>query len=170
MIPPIRDFIVDYSDLKKFLTENSQITLMTSVENHFRKVFLLSCASYYENDIQEIIKSFLAKHSYDEKVVCFATNKGISRQYHTYFKWDDSNVNSFLGLFGSEFKTKISAELKTNEEMNNCMKAFLTIGNERNKMVHENFLLYQLEKTFEEIQKLNEDALKFVEYLRNVFK
>lgn len=54
--------------------------------------------------------------------------------------------------------------------MNKSMKAFLMIGNERNKMVHENFLSYNLEKTFEEIRILNEDASKFVEYLRNIFK
>lgn len=130
---------------------------------------LLSCASYYETQIQEIIKSFVQRNSTDDKVSNFVLKKAISRQYHTYFTWDGNNVNSFLGLFGEEFKKEVSAIISQDEVLKEQMKAFLQLGNERNKMVHENFLVYNLEKTFDEIIQMNEKAGKFVEFLRKEF-
>lgn len=130
---------------------------------------LLSCASYYETQIQEIIKSFVQRNSTDDKVSNFVLKKAISRQYHTYFTWDGNNVNSFLGLFGEEFKKVVSAIISQDEVLKEQIKAFLQLGNERNKMVHENFLVYNLEKTFDEIIQMNEKAGKFVEFLRKEF-
>lgn len=51
----------------------------------------------------------------------------------------------------------------------NMLRLFLIIGSERNKMVHGNFLEYKLEKTFEEIIQLHNDAKQFIEYLKKVF-
>ena len=79
--------------------------------------------------------------------------------------YENTNINNFLGLFGSDFKVNISKEIADNERLKICMRAFLAIGNERNKMVHENFLDYQLEKTFDELISLHRDAITFIEYL-----
>ena len=57
----------------------------------------------------------------------------------------------------------------SNEELKIQMKAFLEIGNERNKMVHENFLTYSLEKTFEEIVDLYHKGKPFVLFLKRSF-
>lgn len=169
MYTPIKSFIEDYQELKGYLLENGQISLENNVENHLKKVMLLSCASYYENEIQEIIKQFVNKYSSDEKISNFVVKKAISRQYHTYFQWEGNNINSFLGLFGETFKREVSTVISQDEKLKSQMKAFLELGNERNKMVHENFLVYNLEKTFDEIIRLNEDAEKFVEFIRTVF-
>ena len=169
MYTPINGFVEDYHELKGYLLENGQISLENNVENHLKKVMLLSCASYYETQIQEIIKSFVQRNSTDDKVSNFVLNKAISRQYHTYFTWDGNNVNSFLGLFGEEFKKEVSAIISQDEVLKEQMKAFLQLGNERNKMVHENFLVYNLEKTFDEIIQMNEKSGKFVEFLRKEF-
>lgn len=170
MYTPINGFIEDYRELKGYLLGNGQISLENNVENHLKKVMLLSCASYYENEIQEIIKSFVKRNSTNEMVSNFVANKAVSRQYHTYFQWTGGNVNSFLGLFGENFKKEISDTISGNEELKSQMRAFLELGNERNKMVHENFLVYNLEKTFDEIIQLNEKAEKFVEFIRLEFE
>lgn len=170
MYAPIIEFIDNYYELKNNLIGNGQISLENNIENHLKKVMLLSCASYYENEIQRIIKEFIDRNSKDEKVKNFAYNKAIARQYHTYFNWDGKNINSFLGLFGEEFKKEISNRITQDEELNMQMRAFLEIGNERNKMVHENFMVYQLDKTFDEIINLNEAAEKFINFLNEQFK
>lgn len=170
MYTPINGFVEDYHELKGYLLGNGQISLENNIENHLRKVMLLSCASYYENQIQEIIKNFVQRYSTDEKVSNFVLKKAISRQYHTYFVWDGNNVNSFLGLFGENFKKEVSTIISQDEVLKEQMKAFLQLGNERNKMVHENFLVYNLEKTFDEIIQLNEKAEKFVDFLRKEFE
>lgn len=170
MYTPINGFVEDYHELKGYLLSNGQISLENNIENHLRKVMLLSCASYYENQIQEMIKDFVKRYSTDEKVSNFVLKKAISRQYHTYFDWDGNNVNSFLGLFGETFKKEVSATISQDEALKEQMKAFLQLGSERNKMVHENFLVYNLEKTFDEIIQLNDKAEKFVDFLRKEFE
>lgn len=99
----------------------------------------------------------------------FLKNKAIERQYHTYFDWEGNNVNKFLGLFGQDFKEQISNKIKNDSNREKQAKAFLTIGLERNKMVHENFMDYNLEKTFDEIVELHKQSSLFIDYLESVF-
>lgn len=169
MISPIQSFINDYQELYTFLTSQGKISESIEVNDHYRKILLLSCASYYESQITNIIQEFIKKNSTDERVFDFLNNKAIQRQYHTLFNWKETNINSFLGLFGSDFKQRISNEIKASEDLQKQVKAFLEIGNERNKMVHGNFLEYQLEKTIEEISSLHNEATKLIEYIRSIF-
>lgn len=166
MTDPIQNFIKDYTELKEFLFVQGQISMANEVDDHFRKVLLLSSASFFETEIQNIIVDFVSNHSNDSKVVQFLKNKAIMRQYHTYFNWKDKNANSFFGLFGDEFKCKITQEMNGNDDLKDKMKAFMELGNERNKMVHENFLSYNLQKTFDEIVSMYEKSKEFVEYIK----
>ncbi len=170
MSQPIKNLVDEAEDLKKFLIDNAQLSLSISVDEHFRKVLLLSCASLYEKELCEMLKAFIVKETKNCMIHSFVTNKAIERQYHTYFQWKDlKNINSFLGLFGEEFKSKISNEISSNSDLKMQMKAFLEIGSERNKLVHENFLIYKLNKTFQEILILHSNAEKFLTYLKSLF-
>lgn len=167
---PIQTLIDDYRDLNQFLMANGKVSESLTVAEHYRKILLLSCASYYETRIVEVIKKFVEVKASDDRISAFVSNKAISRQYHTYFNWDQtSNINSFLGLFGVDFKDKIAAEIKADKDLQEQIKAFLTIGSERNKMVHNNFLECKLDKTFDEIVALQEKANLFIEYLEKIF-
>jgi hypothetical protein len=42
----------------------------------------------------------------------FVRNKAISRQYHTWFRWEDNNANYFFGLFGTDFRIEMSKRVK----------------------------------------------------------
>ena len=167
---PIQTLIDDYRDLNNFLMANGQVSESLTVAEHYRKILLLSCASYYETRIVEVIKKFVEARASDERISAFVSNKAISRQYHTYFNWDQTNnINSFLGLFGADFKDKITSEIKEDKDLQEQIKAFLTIGSERNKMVHNKFLECKLDKTFDEIVALQEKANLFIEYLEKIF-
>ena len=167
---PIQMLIDDYRDLNQFLMANGKVSESLTVAEHYRKILLLSCASYYETRIVEVIKKFVEVKASDDRISAFVSNKAISRQYHTYFNWDQtSNINSFLGLFGVDFKDKITAEIKADKDLQEQIKAFLTIGSERNKMVHNNFLEFTLDKTFDEIVSLHEKANLFIKYLEKTF-
>ena len=165
----IQTLIENYQDLEAFLKSKGMISESVDVSNHYRKILLLSCASYYETKITNIIQQFVTKNTNDDRIVSFLNNKALNRQYHTLFQWDGKNINTFLGLFGSEFKESVKKKIDANEELKKCIRAFLIIGNERNKMVHENFLDYQLEKTFDEIVALHNDAMKFINFLTLTF-
>lgn len=168
MTSPIQSLVDNYYELNNFLSSQGMISELNEVNNHYRKILLLSCASYHENQIINIIQDFIKRNSDDDRVYYFLNNKAIQRQYHTLFDWESSNINKFLGLFGLEFKQKTLMEIN-DESLQIYIKAFLTIGNERNKMVHENFLEYKLEKTFNEIVILHNDAMKLIEYLQSKF-
>ena len=171
MSTPIQKLIEDYKDLQNILVGNGEISSSIIVNEHYRKIFLLSCASFYETEILEIIRRFVIKNSKDNRVFEFLNKKAIQRQYHTYFNWDQTNnINQFLSCFGEKFKNKISDEIKKDENLARYVKSFLIIGSERNKMVHGNFLEYKLEKTFEEIISLYNDANQFIEYLKKIFE
>lgn len=169
MFPLINNLIDEYNQTYNFLILNNEISLASDVSNHFRKILLLSCASYYEMKISKMIQKFIEDFSDDERVTIFVTNKAINRQYHTYFDWESKNINTFLGLFGENFKKIVLEEIKNNNVLEQQAHAFISLGKERNLMVHNNFLEYKLNKSFEEIVTLNEQALQLLVYLDSKF-
>lgn len=174
MLPLFDNFIKDYQEIKELLLRQSELSFQATIDAHFRKTFLISCASYHETYVQEILTHFLQSATTDSRVIAFGQAKGIKRQYHTYFVWDDNgktpnSINSFLGLFGAEFKDSVSKEIASDEDLKSGMRAFLEIGNLRNQMAHQNLLLFNLEKTFDELIELNKRALHFLEFLKGKF-
>ncbi|MBP1157668.1 MULTISPECIES: HEPN domain-containing protein [unclassified Paenibacillus] len=156
--------------IKDFLKEQDQISFLSEVDDQSRKSLLLSAASYFESRLTDILLNHL-KHITNQNpmIVSFVKNKAISRQYHTYFKWDDVNANQFWGLFGNDFKNEMKELIRNNPKIDEAVKAFLEIGNERNKLVHGNFAIYKLEKTLEEIYSLSKVAELFLEFLEHRF-
>ena len=172
MNPLFDAFIKDYKEIKSLLLLQSELSFQTTIDAHFRKTFLISCASYHEHLIQNLITDFLKKSMDDSRALSFAVNKGIKRQYHTYFTWDKdgkipNNVNGFLGLFGETFKKTVSNEIANTETIKSNMKAFLELGNLRNLMAHENLLAFNLEKTFDELIAMNGQALEFISFMES---
>lgn len=149
--------------LIEYLKDKGEISFLNNVDAHFRKTLLLSIASYFETIIKEsLIVFFGEKTNKAELILRFIENKAIERQYHTYFTWDANNANSFFGLFGSEFKEYMKAEVKTNTELDDSIRAFLRLGNYRNQLVHQNFATFPLESTADEIYTLYKKALLFM--------
>ncbi len=143
-----------------------QPSLEIAASDNFRKALLLASASYFEHRISTCVLDFVHECANEnELVVGFVKNKVISRQYHTWFKWDDSNANQFFGLFGSSFKQAMTGRVRASDELNASIRAFLELGNERNKLVHQDFASFHLEKTLGEIYSLYRQSLLFVDGL-----
>ncbi|MCX6175103.1 MAG: HEPN domain-containing protein [Ignavibacteriales bacterium] len=160
----IDKFYNDYKNLVDFLDENKQPSLKIEAENNFSKNLLLAAASFHEQELTDIIRSFiLAITQQDEKAISFFENKAMKRQYHTFFQWESNNANSFFGLFGEKIKTEMEKEAKLNEKLDKAIKAFLEIGRLRNTMVHGNYAAFNLEKTAQELYDLFISANYFLE-------
>ena len=157
----------DASDLDKFLMSNNEVSLRVSADANLRKSILLASASFYERQVCELIIEYVRTRTNDEKIVSFVSGKAISRQYHTLFDWKSNNCNSFLVLFGAEFKKLFSVKIGGNPDLDEAIKLFLEIGRERNRMVHQDFGLYTLEKTSEEIYSIHGKAKLFIAELRD---
>lgn len=168
----VESIIEEYKGIVDFLAGQKQPSLQSDVNKYFTKILVLSAASYFEEQIQTILVEFVsAASSKDPLVTSFLKKKAINRQYHTYFNWTGKNANSFFTLFGDEFKRKLEAEIKADAKLDKSVKAFLEIGDLRNRLVHNNFAAYSLNpKTSDEIFKLYEEAVNFINLVKEKLK
>jgi HEPN superfamily RiboL-PSP-like protein len=145
---------------------NSEPSLVVAAGDNFRKVLVLAAASYFEHRVSTCVLDFVRERSNDNGlVVGFVKNKAISRQYHTWFQWERPNANQFFGFFGRNFKQMMDDRVNASDDLRDSIRAFLEIGNERNKLVHQDFGSFALEKTLDEIYALYQKALLFVDGL-----
>lgn len=154
-------------ELDQFLLSNNELSLKIYADANLRKNLLLASASYFEKEVTDSILKFARNIAHeDERLIAFIEKKALSRQYHSMFDWNSNNCNAFLGLFGEQFKKDFTRTIAENSELGEAVRAFIEIGQERNRMVHQDFGQYTLEKTPDEILILHKKAKIFVEALK----
>lgn len=167
----------EYESIVSFLNESSQPSLASDANKYFKKVILLSSASFFEHEIQDIIVSYVESSTNNNiKVINLLKKKAISSNYHTFFSWGEKNVpnkpgknaNVFFSMFGDDFKVEVQNDIKDNEGLDKSIKSFLEIGHLRNILVHSNFAAYNMDnKTPEEIYNLHKQSEMFIDFVRN---
>ena len=162
---PVVDRLFDeHQRLMELLDASNELSLRIATDATLRKALLLSAASYFERCITRAIMEHVntaAKRS--ACVVSLVESKAVKRQYHTYFDWNKTNANKFFAIFGTEFKGKVQERVQEDSGLAEGVKAFMKIGQKRNKMVHDDFGSYSLDMTAVEIMELYRTALGFVE-------
>ncbi|HFC93181.1 MAG TPA: hypothetical protein ENJ51_10255 [Leucothrix mucor] len=166
----------EYERIVSFLNENGQPSLASDANKYFKKVILLSSASYFEHEIQDIIVSYVESSTNNNiKVINLLKKKAISSNYHTFFSWGEKNdpnkpgknANVFFSMFGDDFKVEVQNDIKDNEALDKSIKSFLEIGHLRNILVHSNFAAYNLDnKTPDEIYNLHKQSEMFINFVR----
>ncbi len=154
----------DFVALVAYLDSAGEISLRSTVDDNFRKSLLLCVASYFEKLLTENVADFVEEMS--QKNLCtvhFVRNKAINRQYHTWFDWNAKNANAFFGLFGDEFKKYMINRVRCERRLEESIQAFLELGSDRNRLVHQDFGSFTLEKTTSDIYSLYEKAAIFIE-------
>ncbi|MGV0026375.1 HEPN domain-containing protein [Phormidesmis priestleyi] len=160
----------DNLDLLKFLEEKNEPSFVIQFNTVFTKTLLLSAASYFEYEICRMVQAFVERKTQnDECIIAMVKQKAIERQYHTYFDWDKRNANKFFALFGSTFKERRLKDVESEPNLQSAIKSFLELGNERNKLVHQNFADCTVEKTAEDVYKLYQQATLFIDFLDRQF-
>jgi hypothetical protein len=167
---------LEYSSIIEFLDNSQQPSLSSDLNKYFKKILILSAASYFEHEVQNILIEFISSTSNDNpKVISFLKKKAIGMQYHTYFNWGEKNepdkpgknANTFFSLFGDDFKVECEKEVKANTALDKQIRSFLEIGHLRNILVHSNFAALNFDtKTTTEIFDLYSSGEKFLEYIR----
>jgi hypothetical protein len=159
-----------YQRYKQAIDQAEGPTLQAELQDSFKRLLLVGSASYFESKIQEVILSFSEKHLGKKHILHhFINNKGIIRQYHTYFEWDGGNANKFFALFGTNFRDYMKQRITKDAQLKQSIGDFLKLGYLRNQMTHENMLNYNLDKTLEEIYELYQTASFFVDSLPQFF-
>jgi hypothetical protein len=153
------------------LQKAAEVSLQVSAADNLRKSLLLATASYFEHRLCTAVVEFVRDRTGGSTLVeQFVRNKAVARQYHSWFKWEDHNANHFFGLFGNEFRIAMDDRIQASDELRASIRAFLEVGNERNKLVHQDYTTFPLEKTLEEIYGLYRSALQFVELLPDALR
>lgn len=139
-------------------------SLVVAVTATLSKALVVAGASELESEVQEHLLDFVAETANgNARVGEFMKNKAISRQFHTYFNWNGNNANSFFALFGQEFREHASAVVESDPILASSVRSFLELGDLRNRLVHQNFVAYSLDKTPDEIHSLYVSARTFSE-------
>lgn len=175
---PVDILYTEYLSIVGYLNENSQPSLSSDVNKYFKKVIILSAASYFEHRIQEILVEFIVKKTNNHiPALNFFKKKAIGMQYHTYFSWGEKNdpdkpgknANSFFALFGDDFKKQVEERLRQSPNLTMAMKAFLEVGHLRNILVHSNFAAYDFDnKTTDDVVGLYKSGLPFVTFVEEL--
>ncbi len=159
----IDGFYDETRQILEYLDEQNQVSMRASLVRDFQKALVLAAASFFEDQFKRMITDFVERHTNrNQLIVSLVRNKAIERQYHTFFDWDKRNANRFYAVFGKDFRDYMSEEVAKDEELDSAVKAFLEIGALRNQLVHQNFVMFNIEKTVEELYELYTAAERFL--------
>ena len=160
---------LDSKDLYDYLLGKGEVSFATYIDNVYKKVLVLSAASFFESKISGMISDYATMATgIDKRIVHLVEAKAIERQYHTLFDWNSGNTNTFWKLFGDETKEKVRDLIGKDEQLKNAELEFLDLGKRRNLLVHENFAEYDVNITVNEIYQKYKIACDFVEFMSKV--
>jgi hypothetical protein len=165
----VEKIISEYNETQSYLIEHTQLTILTNYSSNLTKVLVLSITSYYEKMVTDLIHRVLNNNKIkilDE----FLDQKALFRQYHTLFDWDRQNVNKFYSLFGDSFKKYMNKVESEDLEYLEGSKSFIKLGSLRNQLVHDNFFLFTVESTIDDINKDFVKAMYFLDKLEKIFR
>jgi len=155
-----------FQDLIELLNKQNEVSLKSDVDDYYKKIMVLTIASYFESKISDILINFFqVKSSSNECVVSFVKRQALERKYYTFFNWEGKNANSFFSMFGDDFKKSAGKDVEHKPELEEAIKAFLEITNDRNLLIHNNLGIYSIEKTAKEVMDKYKKALKFIDYI-----
>jgi hypothetical protein len=162
--------LVDESDaLRRLLSAQAELSLLRSAEDNSRKALVLSAASLFEWRITEALLNYAdSVSSSDACVLALIRNKAVKRQFHTFFDWENRKAGPFFTLLGEKLGATLKGKCKEPPGSVH-LDAFLEIGYLRNCLVHQNYALFSLEKSADDIRRLCECADEFVAQVESLF-
>jgi hypothetical protein len=161
-----------YSDFEALVVHlGGEPSLLSIADDGFRKLLLMSSASFFEVKLSECVESFALDASNSSSLISgIVRRKAISRQYHTWFEWKHDNANQFYALFGDDFAKFMKAKHASEPWLTESVRAFMELGRYRNLLVHQNFAAFSLEKTATEIIAAYASASRFVGAVPNLLR
>jgi HEPN superfamily RiboL-PSP-like protein len=163
----IEAFYEVHRALYDYLLAQSQLTFANETNNSFRRSLILAIASYFENEITNVVREVPRRHAGGHPFICeLIEQKAVARQYHTYFDWEGGNANRFFALFGTNFRDAARVMVQRDNALDGSIRAFLELGNTRNRLVHLNYITFDVDKTPEDMMALFRSALGFVAFLK----
>lgn len=182
----IGDLVEDFNKVQEKILPDEPTTAQ-NLSVHLTKILILTCASYYEQQLQNAYISYAQRESerYGEKPHGFDNDKRDRSVYQKFSFGKIDNPEDLsqlpeikrmlkpLKFFGEKFHDKVFEEINGDIERERQLKAFQEIFAIRNLIAHQTFVEFTSNrirgKSFLDIKQLHEEAIKFVEYLKGKF-
>lgn len=182
----INDLVEDFNKVQEKILPDEPTTAK-NLSVHLTKILILTCASYYEQQLQNSYIAYAQRESdrYADKPHGFDYDKRDKRVYQkfSFGRIEDSEDLSQLPeikrmldplkFFGEKFRNKIYNEINDDADKERQLKAFQEIFAIRNLIAHQSFVEFTSNKipgkSFADIKQLHENAIQFVEYLIEKF-
>lgn len=159
----------DSKELYNYLIGKGEVSFATYINDVYKKVLVLSATSYFETKIADLISGYAKKVSEsDERIVNLIKSKVIERQFYTLFDWNANNTNFFWKLFGEETKVSVRKKIDCDEKLGEAERCFIELVKQRNLLVHENFVEFDVNNTVEEIYEKYCQACNFISLIKTV--
>jgi len=146
------------------------ISRVSSLKEVAKKTIILATASFLESQLTDLVLTELRIRKVDAcPAFNFGKSKGVVRQYHAWFDWKAKNINNFLILFGDRFREEGRKYIDNHVERENLERDFMTVGSTRNLLIHNNFLSYTIDLTYEDSLTISLNACGFVDMIVEMF-
>lgn len=182
----IDDLVEDFYKVQEMIFPDEPTTAQ-NLSVHLTKILILTCASYYEQQLQNAYIAYAQRESdrYAVKPHGFDNDKRDKSVYQkfSFGRIEDSEDLSQLPeirrmldplkFFGEKFRDKIYNEINGDADKERQLKAFQEIFAIRNLIAHQTFVEFTSNKirgkSFTDIKQLHEYAIQFVDYLIEKF-
>lgn len=182
----IDDLVEDFNKVQEKILPDEPTTAQ-NLSVHLTKILILTCASYYEQQLQNAYIAYAQRESdrYADRPHGFDNDKRDRSVYQkfSFGRIEDSEDLSQLPdikrmlkplkFFGEKFRDKVFDEVSGDIDKERQLKAFQEIFVIRNLIAHQTFIEFTSNrirgKSFLDIKRMHEDAVEFVEYLKGKF-
>jgi hypothetical protein len=145
------------------LTERKDLSSYLDFNRLLAKSFLLSCASFYEDEITRIARAVLDSGRHSAGVRSWLHSVAVEGQFYKWFDFRSAkNTNPFLGRFGNDFKEGVRNLLQEKDSRRKAESDFLELCQKRNECVHRNYAAYSLELTLGELYDKHRSAMSYI--------
>lgn len=145
------------------LRERQDLSSYLDVHQLLGKSFLLSCASFYEDEVVQVMRRVLDHGGHSAHVRHWLDNVAIEGQFYKWFDFRTAkNTNPFLSKFGREFRDNMRKVLDAREKRKGAERDFLHLCQKRNECVHRNYAAYSLDLTIQEIYEKHRSAMSYI--------
>lgn len=159
---PVELLFQEYQALYESAQRNSPSDL-SALNSVYTKSILIAAASNLEFRVKHLMEQCFRDISGNEAAE-FVRRKVLDRGYHTLFAWDGKDARSFFSQFGDDAKARFF-DYCSDEDHRQRQAAFITLGSERNQLVHNDYATYPISKTPRELIELYRRAGEFLEDL-----
>ena len=153
--------LFDQYDSIKQAIGSSNPSELSALDAQYRKIAVLSCASYLEADTVHAFKAYFVAQgtALGEFVRIYA----IERKFHTWFDWEKATPDKFFKSWGAVCLEDYKEKMLSDGDFDACMRSFMVLVSARNQLVHNNLAEVVSDLTFDEVRDHFARARHFAE-------